>query len=714
MMVHNALTGFDKQRLRRWLLLFFAALALPTAVLIYQAWSQLKWAAFHQYQLQAKSLSGRIDKRFSELVATEEARSYTDYAFLVISGDPAANFVQLSDLSAFPVSSDIPGLIGYFQVDAAGRFTTPLLPVGGVEAGAYGIPVNELQLRGSLQQQIREILSENQLLKRNKSEDYSLDTAVASPALQAQAVEKESRVSRELSAAAGDAVDDRRASSAGKYAADAEKLEEQVISQAVFDRLDNDEKSQKRQHGRKKRTSGLGRVEELKLDYGYQQQAKNKEKPASKQVASSAPVKSSLKKESNILPQPGLSAGEEGMAAEPRPSSKLQVSIQAFESEIDSFEFGQLDSGHFVLFRKVWRDGARTIQGAVIDQQHFLRGVIQPLFSGSSISQMSDLILAYQGDVAVAFKSLHSREYISSARELIGTLLYQTRLSNPLGEMQLIFSVTQLPRGPGSRLIAWISIMLMLVLCGGLYLMYRLGTRQIDLSRQQQDFVSAVSHELKTPLTSIRMYGEMLREGWVSEEKRRIYYDYIHDESERLSRLISNVLQLARMTRSELHIELQPVMVSQLLDSIRSNMSSQVERAGFTMAVDCSVEAGQSVIQIDTDSFSQVMINLVENAIKFSASGERRHIKIDCQRHSDGSICFSVRDFGPGIPADQMKKIFTLFYRSENELTRETIGTGIGLALVRQLVGAMHGRVDVINRKPGAEFQVIFDGVELQ
>ena len=698
-MIRNALTGFDKQRLRRWLLLFFVALAVPAGILVYQAWSQLKWAAFHQYQQQAESLSRRIDNRFRELIATEEARSYTDYAFLVIAGDPAANFVQRSELSSFPVSSDIPGLVGYFQVDAAGRFTTPLLPAGGVEVGAYGITTKELSQRRLLQQQIMRILSENQLLKPGQRDNYSLDAA-PSPALHSLEAGKVSGFSRR------------------KMEVDAETaaVEEQVVSQAVFDRLDNEMKREKRQSqsGKKRRVSGLGRVEDLKLDFGYQQQTKSKDKLVSKQMAPASPVKRSLRKESNVLPEPGVSSEKEAAAATSQPMSKQLIHIRAFESEIDSFEFNQLDSGHFVIFRKVWRDGARTIQGAVIDRQLFLRGVVQPLFNGSSISQMSDLILAYRGDVAVAFNNLRSSDYFSSARELSGSLLYQSRLANPLGEMQLIFSVTHMPPGPGSRLIAWISMILLLILCGGLYLMYRLGVRQIEVSRQQQDFVSAVSHELKTPLTSIRMYAEMLREGWVSEEKRRIYYDYIHDESERLSRLIANVLQLARMTRNELHIELQPVVVSELLDGIRSGIASQVEQAGFTMAIDCTDTAGQSVIQIDADSFSQIMINLVDNAIKFSARGEGLHIDIGCRRHSDRAILFSVRDFGPGIPPDQMKKIFRLFYRSENELTRETIGTGIGLALENQLASAMQGRVDVVNREPGAEFQVVFEGVELQ
>jgi len=243
-------------------------------------------------------------------------------------------------------------------------------------------------------------------------------------------------------------------------------------------------------------------------------------------------------------------------------------------------------------------------------------------------------------------------------------------------------------------------------------MMYRLGAGQIDLARQQQDFVSAVSHELKTPLTSIRMYGEILREGWASDEQKKTYYEYIFDESERLSRLIANVLQLARMTRNNLQLEAKPLPVAGLMDSIRSRVSAQIERAGFELNQCCDPEAGQATIDADPDWFIQIFINLVDNAIKFSASTERKVIDIGCQQLRDGSVQFSVRDYGSGVPADQMKKIFKLFYRSESELTRETVGTGIGLALVHQLARAMGGQVDVVNREPGAEFRVRFNSVE--
>jgi two-component system phosphate regulon sensor histidine kinase PhoR len=268
--------------------------------------------------------------------------------------------------------------------------------------------------------------------------------------------------------------------------------------------------------------------------------------------------------------------------------------------------------------------------------------------------------------------------------------------------------VRDLPPGPGAGLINSLAAILAIVLCGGFYLMYRAGARQIELARQQQDFVSAVSHELKTPLTSIRMYGEMLRAGWGSEEQKRGYYDYIYDESERLSRLINNVLQLARMNRNETPLVLKPVTGAELMDSIRSKVSAQIERAGFALELRSEPGAERTIVQADLDAVLQIVINLVDNAIKFSAKAAEKRIEILCRPLHDATLLLSVRDYGPGVPRDQTRRIFELFYRSESELTRETVGTGIGLALVHQLARAMRARVDVLNRDPGAEFRVIF------
>jgi len=370
-------------------------------------------------------------------------------------------------------------------------------------------------------------------------------------------------------------------------------------------------------------------------------------------------------------------------------------------------DFVLLDSGHFVLFRKVWRNGQRTIQGALIGQEPFLRGAFSQPFQGTALAQMSNLVVAYQGDVLSVIPGRGGRQVYASAEELEGTQLYQTRLSAPLGNLQLLWTINRLPAGPGAGIVTWTSGVLFGMLTLGFLTLYRLGLRQITLARQQQDFISAVSHELKTPLTFIRMYGEMLREGWVSEDKKREYYDFIHDESERLSRLIVNVLQLARMERNDLHLNMKSVRVANLMDLLRSKVNGQIERTGFKMHFQMEESCAECELQVDADAFSQIIINLVDNALKFAVRAENKTIDISVRTRGADAVIWSVRDYGPGVPRSQMKKMFQLFYRPGSELTRETAGTGIGLALVRQLAHAMGGEVDVLNREPGAEFEVV-------
>ena len=168
-MFRNSLSGLDRTGLRLWLAVFFLALAIPTGILVYRAYSQLKWEAFHQYRVLAGELAERIDARITALIDAEEARSFADYAFLTVAGDPAASFLQRSPLSGFPPGSSIPGLVGYFQVDTRGEFTTPLVPPAGTVASHYGLSPAELEKRLALQQRIGQILSRNRLLQERET-----------------------------------------------------------------------------------------------------------------------------------------------------------------------------------------------------------------------------------------------------------------------------------------------------------------------------------------------------------------------------------------------------------------------------------------------------------------------------------------------------------------------------------------------------------------
>jgi len=703
MLPARLLEGLDESRLRKFLVLFFLGLAVPTAILIWQAYSQLKWEAFYQYQGDAEEFTQRIDARLQELVRTADARTFADYTFLVVSGDPSANFVQRSPLSAYPVMADVPGVLGYFQVDTDGEFSTPLLPPEGAEAPRLGISEDEYSKRLNLARELRTILADNRLVQSHADIDLqrSLASRVDAPAAVMEE-EEEAAVVGGLSVSAPadeDAVDRLELRAAERQA-----FSDDGYSQQIFDQLNEP-----------KASAGLKSVGDTKRDAAPQKKGEAAEADYPLEQGREGGGESTpgrrKRKEQSALPEAIVVAGRQQIA---NVSGLTDLRISTFESEIDPFEFSLLDSGHFVLFRKVWRDGERYIQGLLLDQRTFMQDIVGASFAATALADMSSLGIAYQDVVihTIDGRDSNGRSYPNVAEGLDGTLLYRNRLTAPLDSLELIFSIKRLPPGPGASVLAWVTLVLAIVLVGGFVTLYLTGLRQIALARQQQDFVSAVSHELKSPLTSIRMYGEMLKEGWADEEKRQNYYEYIHDEAERLSRLIANVLQLAQINRNDPQFDQKQTRVAELMTDTEAKVSSQIERAGFELRLTTGEDTAQAMINIDRDCFAQMIINLVDNAIKFSRDAEKKIIEISCNRHVDNQVMFSVRDYGPGIPRDQMKKIFQLFYRSESELTRETVGTGIGLAIVHQLAIAMDGNVDMINAEPGAEFRIWFSIAE--
>ena len=723
-------SNWDKKRLRSVLILFFLALAIPTTFLILQAYSQLKWEAFHHYRTQAEELSSRIDLRYKELIEKESARAFTDYSFHNIAENNDEQYLQRSPLSAFPVNSKFPGIVGYFQIDNNGNFTTPFLPpiteTQLSDNKNYGLSADEKISRKNIHNTIYQILSSNKLVTKPSTQivekkDLSINEEQETIVIGNRTLELNDKIILSPSrspAPSSKSMAPAPESSEGKTRAIEPTKEKTITAQTAFDNLQT-KKYSPRDTVSKSYSQRRQRVEDLKLKKQYQKESLKQKRILKREKEQRERKIVSRRIESNVLP----SYSTLGNIKRSIPSEEdTQLRVNMFESEIDAFEFSLLESGQFVLYRKVWRNGLRYIQGILINRNVFINKIISKSFYNTNISNASNLTIAYQGEVLSTLKRKSSDRFYASNykpsdfslqnnQELHGTLLSQNKLSAALDQFELIFSVNKLPAGPGLSIVTWLSIILLLILCGGFYILYILGLKQIKLARQQQDFVSAISHELKTPLTSIRMYGEMLREGWTTEDKRQQYYDYIFDESERLTRLINNVLQLARMTRNELPVDLKEYTVNELIDTVHSKISSQVERAEFKLVLGCDESINDTKIIADADYFIQIIINLVDNAIKFSSKSEKKQIDISCQRLRNNNIQFTIRDYGPGINKDQMRKIFDLFYRTENELTRETVGTGIGLSLVQQLVKSMHGKIDIVNKEPGAEFQITFQKV---
>ncbi len=730
--------GMTRRRLRWTLGVLFLALALPSAVLVVQTQRQLKWEAFHQNRQLAVELADRIDARLQELVANEEARGYADYAFLNVAGLNAGNesaveaLLQRSPLARFPVQSDFPGLLGWFQIDAAGVFSSPLLPEQENTFEQLGLTTAEVAERRALADSLQDVLGRNELVVKRRPNAALAAVSASSKDEDAKAASlPDERLRDEVAA---ESASDSGLSSSQAAAAPAAAAPPPPATQVAFDQLNQPSEVRRQQEAK-----ALGKVTDLKLSNVYaereefRQDKQKLEQPArgrrSEQAAlPSLGVREQLVQDQVISQEQVVreQASKEqvaGAANAEKPSPVVAefseadvggvdqkfvaVPLRMFDSELDPFEVAQLGSGHFVLFRRVWRNGERSIQGALIEQDAFLRGVLEAPFASSLVAPVSDLRVAWRGDVLQRFDGHRGRMYPQRDDELSGTLLHRARLSAPLADMELIWTIRRLPTSPGVSLVMWAGLVLFGALLAGFFTLYRLGLKQLALAGQQQDFIAAVSHELKTPLTSIRMYGELLRAGWASEEKKREYYDYIFDESERLSRLIANVLQLARLERDELRLELKPQSVATLFDVIRSKVHGQIERAGFEVSFDMQPDCADVELSVDADALVQVMINLVDNALKFSAKATVKRIEISAASVDKKRIAFTVRDHGPGVPVALRKRIFELFFRAGNELTRETQGTGIGLALVRQLAHGMHGEVEVQAREPGVEFRLL-------
>ncbi|MGB0132825.1 sensor histidine kinase [Dokdonella sp.] len=703
----------SRARLAAFLAVLFLALMIPTVILLVQTQRQIRFEAFHQYRTLAEELGLRINSNLQGMLATEEDRSYSDYQFAAFASSPAkATLLQRSALSEVPVRSDLPGLIGYFQIDADGTFNTPALPDDLSDPSQWGLDNEQVGKRVALRNRLLDVLRQNSLLERGlvvqdagpekkvtpsgssggkASMDGPADLSVADR----QIIDRS-----EIAQVAGKKRDGQEDaySAADKQLPELGKSASNASQSAIL------ELNAVQSTGSRIKVDKIGQVEDLRLARNFQkgeQKTDNEaDAPAYEQrLRDNVQTRSKRKEQSPALASP---VAEDALGANVEPAR-----VRMFESELDPFEFSLLEGGYGVLYRKVWRDGQRTIQGAIIDQDAFVSQALVRPFEESALAQMSDMVVAYRHDVLTVRRADNGSYLLSRAAEVEGELLHQMSLSAPLGDFQLLWNIRSLPAAPGGRIITWAGILLTSVLVLGFFALYRLGLRQIRLSRQQQDFVSAVSHELKTPLTSIRMYAEMLREGWPDEAKKREYYAFIHDESERLSRLIGNVLQLARLERSDLQLDLGRMQVGELADLLRSKLDSQIVRAGFACNYRIAAEAAEHAVLVDTDAVVQIMINLVDNALKFSARSERREIDISVEVRGSGRIAFSVRDYGPGVESSQLRNIFTLFYRSGDEMRRETPGTGIGLALVRQLARAMQGEADVRQCEPGAEFVLL-------
>jgi len=227
------------------------------------------------------------------------------------------------------------------------------------------------------------------------------------------------------------------------------------------------------------------------------------------------------------------------------------------------------------------------------------------------------------------------------------------------------------------------------------YLLWRDLKRELRLSEMRSHFVSSVSHELKTPLTSIRMFAETLRLGRFTDRKtQEDYLETIVEESERLTRLLDGVLDFSQIEQGRKTYRLRKASTADVVRATVRAVEYPLKREGFDLRVRIEDDAPAL---LDADAVQQALLNLVVNAMKFSGDSREIDLRLSSQ---DGQARIEVRDRGVGIPREEQARIFESFYRVETEENRRIPGAGLGLALVEHVAKGHGGRV-LVESAPG-------------
>ena len=240
-----------------------------------------------------------------------------------------------------------------------------------------------------------------------------------------------------------------------------------------------------------------------------------------------------------------------------------------------------------------------------------------------------------------------------------------------------------------------VAVVMAALFLGG-YLAIRSTGKELQLAKLKSDFVSTVSHEFRTPLTSIRYLAELLERGRVKDEEKRLqYFKTISGESERLSRLVENILDFSRIEAGMKEYRIEKADIAALSREVASRFLDQAAYKGVTLKTEISDPLPE--MRVDREAISRAVFNLLDNAAKYS--GENPEIQFHAWLDGE-DVFLQVADSGVGIPVADQKKVFEKFYRAETAMARNIKGSGIGLTLVSHIVKAHGGRI-ILESEPG-------------
>lgn len=655
------------KRLRVLILVFVIALAVPLGYLVFRTHRSLEQEETAELRFFANTLFDQMEQELAALVQREERRPVDDY---LPSSAPVGSGLGEAPRTPLAQAAAEPYILGYLQNNPDGSFSTPFAEGGGAVAQ------DQVTLVGRLED-VNRIFNTKRTMQPESSDRQAVETVQKKTPIEHKdgAVKKDDESAKKAEGAgfADKYLDVSRSAKQKAYLGQAEKRVEQISPQQAMNLAQRDE--QQRAGGQKTKTGVLA---ELQTESGGKADALD----AAMLSTPSAPAVASLVPPRSTLPHP-----------------TMPISVEdGLRVEVDPLQSVHIDNGQVLLFRRIVIGNQVYRQGMVIRVGDLLKQLKNTHFTGQPMARFTSLTLTSVNG---------GRE---TARVQEGPPVTHPRFSlersfpRPFSFVRATLTCEVIPRSPGRATLHVMVAVLAAVILLGLLAIYHSARVVTDLSERRTGFVSSVTHELKTPLTNIRMYIEMLEHGIASDPEREMeYYRILGSESARLSRLINNVLEFSKLEKRQRQLDLREGALEEVFAEVRDAMQERLRQEGFTLTVENLLDRP---FRYDREVMVQVLINLIENGVKFGKGAPQREISVRVRPEGD-RVVIRVSDTGPGIPRHALKKIFDDFYRVDNDLTRTTKGTGIGLALVKRFVEAMGGRVSAANNDgPGCTITI--------
>ncbi len=631
-------------KLKLLILVFLIALSVPLAFFILKTYRGLEQEEVATLQYFTETIFDEMEQSLATVVQREEGRAIDEYNYFLSPKGRLSEAIpeNRSPLSQLPQESYI---LGYFQNNPDGSFQTPMLQ------NAADLMIDRTDL-------VAELKKANRIFndKRVKVTDLISSQPSAAPTKK-QAKRQEGLADKYL--------DTTRTRAPKAYLGRKEKrVEEVTVGQA------------------------------MQVAKSEQSRASAAPQPVDQERESQNSLSKVQTELTDLLSGVGSSGGTNEYYQEELEDKDRSDDVSGdvsgkkldenFQVEVAPLQSIFINAEQIYVFRRIIINKQLYRQGFILLTNKFLKYLADAYFRLHPMASYTNLRLAVM-DQGQVIRQLETGEIKTDAKFELNRAF-----PSPFSFLSATLTCEKIPRSSGRRTLTIMIVILAVIILLGFFAIYQSTRTIVEVSERRSQFVSAVTHELKTPLTNIRMYIEMLEQGIAKDQEReQDYYRILDSEGSRLSRLINNVLDLSKLEKKQRHVDMQTGTLAEVIEEVQTVMHAKLRMEAFVL----NVELGEiKPFAYDREAMIQILINLIENSLKFSKSAAQREITIKAYQ-ANQRVNIQVSDKGPGIPRQALKKVFDDFYRADNSLTRQTRGTGIGLALVRKLATLMGGRV---------------------